>query len=64
MFQDIRRRIVQKRLKGWKVGALLKDILYGFFTLLKYKANAYEILTVHILYYWSTLQLLHFLIVV
>ena len=39
MFQDIGRCVVQERLKGWEVGAFLKDILYGFFTLLKYKAK-------------------------
>lgn len=39
MFQDIGRRIIQKWLEGWEVGAFLKNILYGFFTLLKNKAK-------------------------
>lgn len=39
VFQDIGRRIIQKWLKGWEVGAFLKNILYGFFTLLKNKAK-------------------------
>lgn len=51
ILQDIGRRIIEKRLKSWEVGAFLDDILYGLFTLWKYKAKWMDILASQVSYF-------------
>lgn len=48
ILQDIGRCIIEKRLESWEVGAFLYDILYGPFTLLKYKAERIQSLAIHV----------------
>lgn len=52
ILQDIGRCIIEKRLESWEVGAFLYDILYGPFTLLKYKAERIQSLAIHVSYSW------------
>lgn len=52
ILQDIGRCIIEKRLEGWEVGAFLYDVLYGPFTLVKYKAECIQRLAIHVSYSW------------